>query len=102
MKTANYHIYVIQEHFDTALGTNVQRWSLAGKSISRRIALYKARRRALLGDYSKIEVVKRAFNENDMPIKSKIIWQYKEEQSAFALRMKHKAGLFGLRRHVKL
>jgi hypothetical protein len=101
MKTAHYHIYVIQEHFDVGLGAKVQRWSLDGKSISRCIALYKGRRRALVKGFTKVEVIKREFNADGMPSNSKVIWQYKEDQSVFALRLKHKAGLLRLRRHMR-
>mgnify|MGYP001302036532 CR=1 FL=1 len=101
MKTADYHIYVITEHFDKDLDASVQRWALCGKSISRRIALYKARRRALCDGYSKIEVVRRAYLGNGQLSQSKVIWQHSEDQSSFALRLAHKARFWRLKKYVK-
>jgi|GEM_PF-5009560 len=101
MKSADYHIYIITEHFDEDLDAVVQRWALCGKSISRRIALYKARRRALCQDYSKIEVVRLEYEQGGQVSQSKIIWRHKEDQSFFVLRLRHKASFWRLKRHIK-
>jgi hypothetical protein len=95
MKKYEYRIYVVKQHFDTAIGGEVKRWALRGRFSSRQKALHKARILSLLNEYSLVDVLEwvgptdkglvndMAKARSKVKCSTRVIWTHQRYDSVF-------------------
>tara|TARA_R110002124_G_scaffold149220_1_gene314981 strand:+ start:118791 stop:119144 length:354 start_codon:yes stop_codon:yes gene_type:complete len=104
MNKREYRIYVVKQHFDAGVDSEVKRWALRGRFSCRHKALHKARVLSLLDQYSLVDVhewvsqsgqglsKRKILKSKSKPRRSsRVIWSHEYQDSHFMTRLHLKA-----------